>query len=264
MAPGFCHHCSKDVEAEATESGDYRCLECNTSGYVECSEPASSPGASSGSRAAMPPLLRNGETMFSAFGHFLQGMAGALEQSPGARGIDGLQQSFLGAVASGVERAVQRTEGLSDADRQWVQRQGSRVTALASGGFDLLRNTGPLRDFLEQHLGRDWHTQQSGLDPGAVDRWVDEREIPPESVLPGSGQPLGLKEGEVWQCPICLTGCESSNCGSSDGASDQGRRICLLCDSDGNAWHVFHKTCAKEWLQRSATCPLCRKELTIA
>ena len=24
-------------------------------------------------------------------------------------------------------------------------------------------------------------------------------------------------------------------------------RICLLCDSDGHTWHVFHKSCAKEW-----------------
>ena len=27
-----------------------------------------------------------------------------------------------------------------------------------------------------------------------------------ESVLPNSGHPIGLREGEAWQCPICLTG----------------------------------------------------------
>ncbi|CAE7267579.1 unnamed protein product [Symbiodinium natans] len=93
MAPGFCHQCSKDVEAEATESGDFRCPECNTTGYVECGERSTEPGTPGGNpRAAMPPLFRNGETMVSAFGHFLQGMVGALDQPQGSRGIDGLQQ----------------------------------------------------------------------------------------------------------------------------------------------------------------------------
>mmetsp|Transcript_4123 Transcript_4123/g.7560 ORF Transcript_4123/g.7560 Transcript_4123/m.7560 type:complete len:263 (+) Transcript_4123:40-828(+) len=262
MAPGYCHQCSKEVEAEVTESGDYRCLDCNTVGYVECEDEAH-PGTDE-QRSPVPPLLRNGETMFSAFGHFLQGMAGALEAPSGARGIDGLQQSVLGAVASGVDRAVRQTQGLSDADREWVQRQGSRMTELATGGFNLLRNAGPLRGFLEQHLGQDWQSQRSGLDTGVVAKWLDEREIPADSVLPNSGAPLGLREGEAWQCPICFSGCEVGADAAHNGSPDEGQRICLLCDSDGSAWHVFHKSCALEWLQRSATCPLCRKQLCIS
>eukprot|EP00913_Durusdinium_trenchii_P022625 g21248.t1 len=170
------------------------------------------------------------------------------------------QQNILGAVANGVQRVIHNTEGLCEEDRHWVQRQGSNISALASGGINILRQSGPLVNFLERHLGQNWQSQQSGLDVGVISKWLDERQIPADSVSPGSGCPLGLKPNESWTCSICLAGCEVAL--EHQGTADQ--EICLLCDSDGHSWHVFHKLCAKEWLQRSATCPLCRRDLHIS
>ncbi|CAJ1413841.1 unnamed protein product [Effrenium voratum] len=164
-------------------------------------------------------------------------------------------ETLLSAVNNGVQRAMS-TEGLREEDVRWVEQQGSHISALASGGINLLSRSGWVREFLEQQLGRDWQTQQSGLDAGSISKWLEEREIPAATVAEGSAAPMNLKPGEAWSCSICLAGCSDA-----EGAEQP---ICLLCDSDGNAWHVFHKACAAEWLQRSATCPLCRRQLTIS
>lgn len=269
---GYCHKCDQEVDCEPTDTGDFHCLTCNSSGYVESDagaspHPAAHPAASNGHArgagdAGLPPMLRNGEAMASAFRHFLQGVAGGL-QEPGP-GLDGIQRTVVGAVNNGVQRVIHNTQGLSEEDRMWIQQQGNQMTIIASGGINILRHAGPLAVFLEQHLGRNWQQQQSGLDEGTISRWLDERQIPIDSVLPNSGCPLGLKPNETWSCSICLTGCTEDapgNGGSESAQTDQ--EICLLCDSDGHTWHVFHKSCAKEWLQRSATCPLCRRNLHI-
>lgn len=268
MVYGFCHKCSQEVDCEATDSGDFRCSTCNSLGYVEVdSDERGDTRSRTSSRDApsdgVPPLLRNGEAMASAFRNFLQGLAGGLEE-PGP-GLEGIQRSVVGAVNNGVQRVIQNTQGLSEEDRQWIQNRGNQMTAMASGGINILRQAGPLANFLERHLGRNWQSQQSGLDGDIISRWLDERQIPADSVLPGSGCPLGLKDNETWTCSICLTGCTDgpSNSGGEESKQPSDQEICLLCDSDGHTWHVFHKRCAKEWLSRSATCPLCRRSLHI-
>ena len=44
--------------------------------------------------------------------------------------------------------------------------------------------------------------------------------------------------------------------------------MCSICwDSDGDmhgqCGHFFHKRCIKQWLPQSATCPLCRRSMTL-
>lgn len=91
--------------------------------------------------------------MASVFSHFVQGVVGGLDQ-PTAPGLDGFHRSVLGAVASGVERALHRTEGLSEEDRHWVQRQGSNISQLATGGVNLLSSSARCVYRARRDLGR--------------------------------------------------------------------------------------------------------------
>eukprot|EP00930_Biecheleria_cincta_P004038 TRINITY_DN104942_c0_g1_i1.p1 TRINITY_DN104942_c0_g1~~TRINITY_DN104942_c0_g1_i1.p1 ORF type:complete len:310 (+),score=50.30 TRINITY_DN104942_c0_g1_i1:47-976(+) len=298
---GFCHHC--DVEVEAVEIlsdndtgsvGDLRCSCCEQIGFVEKLE---KPDASSNDARnldpppqtshspgphALPAMFENPGVMASALENFLVGVSGALRSQgqgpPGRSPLDQFGHNLLGAMETGIQNAVQQTQGLCEEDRQWVHQQGSALRELASGGLNFLQNAGPLAEFLNSNLGRNWQEQQSGLSEAAIRMWVDQREIPTEAVAPGGEAPLGLQHGHVWTCPICMgaaeagptaadaeTGNGTDRTFSSADATETNvsSGLCLVCDSDGSAWHVFHKECACQWLMRSATCPICRRELNI-
>lgn len=222
-----------------------------------------------GARSATRPLLSDPDVFGEAISHFVTGLATSFQnpqprgaesesaQNAGARGpfhFESFGRTLIGAFENGVRNVAENTRGLSDDDRRWVQQQGSNLTALAAGGISLLQNAGPMVAFFEQQLGRHWQNQNSGLDEASIQRWVDEREIPAATVEAGGEAPLNLQPGEVWKCPICFSGCD----GESEDAG-----LCLLCDSDGSCWHVFHKKCAAQWLKHSASCPICRRGVII-
>jgi len=260
--------------SDAGAAGDLKCSLCGHSGVVEKLEGfarASNPApqtANPSSPQALPAMFENPGVMASAFQNFLTGVSGALnnqgQAAPGRSPLEQLGQNLLGAMDSGIQNAVRQTQGLSEEDRQWVQQQGATLRVFASGGLNFLQNAGPLADFLNNNLGRNWQEQQSGLSEAAIQKWVDEREIPAESVAPGGEAPLGLQEGQEWTCPICMGAADSGpTAATQDGTETNGSSLCLVCDSDGSAWHVFHKECACQWLIRSATCPICRRGLNV-
>lgn len=291
---GFCHKCDAEIEAleilssnVAGAMGDLKCSRCGHFGFVEklegtdassyarASEPSTQTANSSGPQA-LPAMFENPGVMASALENFFSGVSGALsnqgqgQAAPGRSPLEQLGQNLLGAMESGIQNAVRQTQGLSEEDRQWVQQQGATLRVFASGGLTILQNAGPLADFLNNNLGRNWQEQQSGLSETAIQKWVDEREIPAESVAPGGEAPLGLQEGQVWTCPICMGAADAGpTAAAASAAAEDGTEtntsssLCLVCDGDGSAWHVFHKECACQWLVRSATCPICRRDLNV-
>lgn len=272
---GHCHICSKEVNAEEVEDGECKCPECGETGCVErlgtdtsTQGPAPSGGHASGS-APLPNMFGNADVMGSALMNFMTGFTGALTQQQGrepenVRNVNELEQlgrGIIDAMQQGIQSAAQNTQGVSENDRQWMQQQGSAMTQFAEQQATLLRESGPLRDFLEQALGASWQNQRSGMSEDAVRKWVEEREIQPESLSSGGEAPGVAQEvpadaagsasrgGEQsWTCPICQAGHEPGGDG-----------LCLLCDGDGHNWHVFHKECAHTWLCHRNSCPLCRR-----